>query len=199
MMTFTNERASMVQNYDLEGAKRALQEGQLILYPTDTVWSIGCDATNLRAIMRIRNLKKTPVEQGLEVLVSSLPMLRQYVTHLHPRLETLLHYHVRPLTIIYEQGRNLPRSVMHEDGSIAIRLVQDDYCRALIDSLGMPLVAAAADLRANYFPTGFGTISSDVIEQVGYVSRHRRTDRTPSEPSVMVRLGDKDELDFLRE
>jgi L-threonylcarbamoyladenylate synthase len=189
----------MIQNYDLGGAKRALDNGQLILYPTDTVWSIGCDATNLRAVMRIRQLKKTQMEHGLEVLVSSVDMLRQYVAHLHPRLETLLLYHVRPLTVIYERGRNLPQSVMHEDGSIAIRLVQDDYCRALIDHLGIPLVAASADLRPGYYPTGFGTISSDVIEQVDYVARHRRTERILAEPSVMVRLGEKDELEFIRD
>ena len=199
MMTFTNERAPMVQNYDLEGASRALREGKLILYPTDTVWSIGCDATNLRAVCRIREIKNIRNDDGLEVLVSSISMLKNYVRHLHPRLETLLHYHVRPLTIIYDQGRQLPNSILEADGSIAVRLVQDDYCRALIDELGHPIVAVPADLREGFYPPSFGTISSDVVAKVDYVSRHRRTDRVVSELSVMVRLDEKDELEFIRE
>ena len=126
-------------------------------------------------------------------------MLKNYVRHLHPRLETLLHYHVRPLTIIYDQGRQLPNSILESDGSIAVRLVQDDYCRALIDELGYPIVAVPADLREGFYPPGFGTISSDVVAKVDYVSRHRRTDRVISELSVMVRLDEKDELEFIRE
>jgi L-threonylcarbamoyladenylate synthase len=199
MMTFTNNGALMVQNYDLDGALRSLHDGKLILYPTDTVWSIGCDAQNKRAVARIREITKTKVDHGLEVLVNSIDMLQQYVTHLHPRLETLLLYHVRPLTIIYEQGSNLPNSILEEDGSVAIRLVQDDYCRELIDALGAPLVAVPADLRPGYYPTSFGTISSDVVGHVDYVARHRRTERAQTELSVMARLNDKDELEFLRD
>jgi L-threonylcarbamoyladenylate synthase len=200
MMTFTNERAPMVQNYDLEGVLHALRSGNLILYPTDTVWSIGCDAHNVRAIAKLREIRNTPVNEGLEILVSSIDMLKQYVAHLHPRLETLLIYHVRPLTVIYEQGRQLPNSILDLTGRVSIRLVQDEYCRALIEALGRPIVAEAADLRQGYYPDSFGTISSDVIEQVDFVARHRRTDRMRSELSIVVRLNNKeDELEFLRE
>ena len=199
MMTFTNERAPMVQNYDLEGVLNALRSGKLILYPTDTVWSIGCDAHNVRAIAQLRKIKNTPVNEGLEILVSSIEMLKQYVAHLHPRLETLLIYHVRPLTVIYEQGRQLPNSILDVTGKVSIRLVQDDYCRALIETLGRPIVAETASLREGYYPDSFGTISSDVIEQVDFVARHRRTDRIRSELSVVVRLDKDDELEFLRD
>ena len=199
MMTFTNERAPMVQNYDLEGVLNALRSGKLILYPTDTVWSIGCDAHNVRAIAQLRKIKNTPVNEGLEILVSSIEMLKQYVAHLHPRLETLLIYHVRPLTVIYDQGRQLPNSILDDTGKVSIRLVQDDYCRALIETLGRPIVAEAASLREGYYPDSFGTISSDVIEQVDFVARHRRTDRIRSELSVVVRLDKDDELEFLRD
>ncbi len=189
----------MVQNYDLESALEMLRKGGLILYPTDTVWSIGCDATSPRAVGRVRQLKNTDDALGLEILVSSIDMLRRYVAHLHPRIETLLLYHLRPLTVVYKQGRNLPQSVLDKDGRAAIRLVQDDYCRQLIDALGKPLVAAEADLRPGYFPDSFGSISSDVVERVDYVARHRRTDRSPHQPSVMAQLSQRDELEFLRE
>ncbi|MCB0593985.1 MAG: Sua5/YciO/YrdC/YwlC family protein [Lewinellaceae bacterium] len=199
MTTSTNGRAMMVQNYDLESALETIRAGGLLLYPTDTVWSVGCDATNLRAVGRIRQLKQTDDALGLEILVSSIDMLRRYVAHLHPRIETLLLYHFRPLTVVYKQGRNLPNSILAEDGQVAIRLAQDEYCRQLIDRLGKPLVAAAADLRAGYYPDSFGAISSDVIERVDYVARHRRTDKAPARPSVMARLSRGDELEFLRE
>ena len=199
MTTFTNERATMVQNYDLDNALAVLRNGGLILYPTDTVWSIGCDATNPLAAARIRQLKRTDDAFGLEVLVNSLEMLRAYVGRLHPRIETLLLYHVRHLTVLYDQARNLPDSLLAIDGSISIRLVQDNYCSELIGTLGKPLVAAPADLRNDYFPVNFGAISSDVIERVDYVSRYRRSDKAPAQPSVMVKLSVKDELEFLRE
>ena len=189
----------MVQNYDLDNALAVLRNGGLILYPTDTVWSIGCDATNPLAAARIRQLKRTDDAFGLEVLVNSLEMLRAYVGRLHPRIETLLLYHVRPLTVLYDQARNLPDSLLAIDGSISIRLVQDNYCSELIGTLGKPLVAAPADLRNDYFPVNFGAISSDVIEHVDYVSRYRRSDKAPAQPSVMVKLSVKDELEFLRE
>ena len=189
----------MVQNYDLESALETIRAGGLLLYPTDTVWSVGCDATNLRAVGRIRQLKQTDDALGLEILVSSIDMLRRYVAHLHPRIETLLLYHFRPLTVVYKQGRNLPNSILAEDGQVAIRLVQDEYCRELINRMGKPLVATEADLRQGYYPDNFGAISSDVIERVDYVSQHRRSDKIPAQPSVMARLSFRDELEFLRE
>ncbi|MCO6489237.1 MAG: Sua5/YciO/YrdC/YwlC family protein [Phaeodactylibacter sp.] len=199
MTISTNGRAIMVQNYDLDNALETLRTGGLILYPTDTVWSIGCDATNPRAVSRLRQLKKTDDALGTEVLVNSLDMLRRYVAHLHPRIETLLIYHLRPLTVLYEQGRNLPADVLSGNGQVPIRLVQDEYCRHLIGQLGRPLAAAAADLRQGYFPDSFGAISSDVIERVDYVARHRRSDKAPARPSVVARLSVRDELEFLRD
>lgn len=189
----------MVQSYDLDNALETLRNGGLILYPTDTVWSIGCDATNPRAVGRIRQLKNTKGALGLEILVNSLGMLRRYVAHLHPRIETLLIYHLRPLTVLYDKGRNLPNGILSDGGQVAIRLVQDEYCRELIARLGRPLAATEADLRHGYYPDNFGAISSDVIERVDYVARHRRSDKGRTQPSVVARLSVKDELEFLRE
>ncbi|HMQ49764.1 MAG TPA: Sua5/YciO/YrdC/YwlC family protein [Saprospiraceae bacterium] len=199
MMTFTNDGATMVQNYDLDNALASLRAGGLILFPTDTVWCVGCDASNQVAIERLRQLRQLPADAALEVLVSSLDMLRSHVQHLHPRLETLLIYHVRPLTVIYDKGRNLPKEALSKEGRIAIRLVQDNYCRDLVDLLGSPIAAVEADKRNGFFPLNFGSISSDVIEEVDYVSKYRRRETVAGQPSVMVKLSRKDELVFLRE
>ncbi len=199
MTTTTNEIAQMVQNYDLEGALSTLSQGGLLLYPTDTLWSIGCDATNPGAIDRLLQVKPTNTNTPLEILVDSIQMLKQYVDHLHPRIETLLYYHVRPLTVICRKARNLPTNLLPPDGRIAIRMVQDDFCRALIQTYGSPLVATYATLNEQYYPSTFGAVSSEVIQAVDYVVNHRRTEKIPGEPSVMVSLSEKDELIFLRE
>jgi L-threonylcarbamoyladenylate synthase len=196
MMTFTDRRPPAVAQSDIVGALRVLREGGLLLFPTDTVWSIGCDASNPEAVQRLLDLKRA---SELEALVDSPKMLRQHIVHLHPRIETLLAYHLRPLTICYEQGRDLPASLSRDDGSYAIRMVQDDYCRTLIRAFGKAIVTAPADLRDDAYPTNFGAISSDVFEQVDFIVHHRRNDKSIAQPSVMVQLGHKDELEFLRE
>lgn len=199
MTSSTNGRATMVQNYDLDSALSTLRNGGLILYPTDTVWSIGCDACNEQAVASIRQFRQNDDALSMEVLVNSLEMLRHYVGRLHPRIETLLLYHLRPLTIVYGEARNLSASIPAEDGSVAIRLVQDNYCAALIKALGHPLIAMPADLRQGSYPIHFGAISSDVIEKVDYVSRYRRSDKMAAQPAVMVKLSPRDELEFLRD
>ena len=199
MITFTNGRASAGQQQDFGQALTVLRDGGLLLYPTDTVWSVGCDATDPEALRRLRAMKSIDQHECLELLVDSPKMLKQYIAHFHPRIETLLSFHLRPLTVRYERGRNLPQEALDQEGSIAIRIVQDEYCQSLIRKLGRPIVALPADLKPGSFPANFGAISSDIIEQVDYIVHHRRNDKSIAQPSVMVQLGHKDELEFLRE
>lgn len=189
----------MVQNYNLEGALDVLERGGLMLYPTDTIWSIGCDATNPLAIEQLLRLKRPNQPDCLEVLVDSVEMLRNFVAHLHPRIETLLAYHIRPLTIIFDEAQNLPSNLLNNDGSVALRMVQEDYCRKLIAAFGKPLVATYACVGCNSFPANFGAVSSEIIQGVDFVSRHRQHEKLIGQPSVMVRLSANDELEFLRD
>lgn len=198
MTTFTNE-SFMVQNYDLSPALGALQQGGLILYPTDTLWSIGCDATNEDAIYSLRELNNLSTSHPIELLFSSIDMIKAYVEHLHPRLETLLVYHVQPLTILIDCPRRLPSALFSSDGSIAIRLVQDPYCQQLITEFGFPLVAACAGSPERSLPASFGAVSSDLIRGVDYVVKHRQLEKVSGQLSVMVKLSEQDELIFLRE
>ena len=196
MMTFTERRSPAAGQFDLSGALRVLRQGGLILYPTDTVWSIGCDATNPEALQRLRELTCAAEP---EALVDSPKMLKQHIIHLHPRIETLLSFHARPLTVCYEPAAQLPAALQNEAGQVPIRIVQDEYCQALIRNFGRPIAAVPADLREGAYPANFGAISSDVFEQVDFIVHHRRNDKSVAQPSVMVRLGRKDELEFLRE
>ena len=199
MSTSVNETTHMVHNYDLEGAINALQDSGLILYPTDTLWGIGCDATDATAVNRVYNLKQQERSNPFILLVGSLEMLKEYVVHLHPRLETLLIYHLRPLTIIFDQAKNLPSICTGTDGSVAIRLVQDPYCKALINAYGRPLVGTSANVSDEPFPSNFGSISSTIIQGVDYVVKHRQNEKVAGQPSVIVKLSDKEELIFLRD
>lgn len=197
--TYTKEKIRMVQEYDIKGALKVLDDGGVILYPTDTIWSIGCDATNPQAIEKVYDIKKKTTTKSFEILVDSLEMLKNYVEHLHPKLETLLMYHMRPLTIVFDEARNLPDTAIAPDGSVAIRVVQDAFCRALIAEFGKPLLASFASVGDMTFPTSFGSISSEIIEGVDFVVKYRQNEKASSEPSVMVKLTDQDELVFLRE
>ena len=199
MTTSANERTFMVQNYNLEGALAVLTQGGLMLHPTDTIWSIGCDATNAKAIENLLQLKRPEQATKLEVLVDSVEMLRNYVKHLHPRIETLLVYHLRPLTIIFDQVKHLPESIKENDLSVAFRVVQDDYCRKLIAAFGKPLVASYACVGCKDYPANFGAVSSEIIQGVDFVTRHRQHEKIIGKPSVMVRLTEEDELEFLRD
>lgn len=198
MTTFTNE-SFMVQNYDLNQALATLQNGGLILYPTDTIWSIGCDATNEGVVLDLIRLSKRNNSYPLELLFSSIDMIKAYVDHLHPRLETLLAYHVQPLTVLLENPRRLPASLFSREGTVAIRLVQDSYCQELIEQFGFPIVAACASSAEYAIPSSFGSVSSEFIRGVDYVVKHRQMEKAGGQLSVMVKLSEQDELIFLRE
>jgi len=184
---------------DLERVVSVLENDGMILFPTDTIWGIGCDACNPTAIERIYNLKKRDRSKPFVLLVDSIEMLKRYIVQIPPRIQTLLSYHTRPLTVIYAQGQNLPANAMAAEGSVAIRLVQDELCKQLIRAYDRPIVATSANISNEPFPANFGEISSDVIQGVDYVFQHRRDDKTQREPSVIVKYNGKGDLVFIRE
>lgn len=198
MMTFTNAAIRMTQDYDVLSIIPILESGGIILYPTDTIWGIGCDATDAEAVDRVFELKQRDRSKPFVLLVSDVEMLKEYVENMHPRLQTLLRFHKRPLTIIYEKAKNLPANCIGANGSVAIRIPHDKFCRELIAAYGKPLVASSANISDEPFPAYFGEVSSEVISGVDMVVNYRRFDKSKSEPSVIARLDDRDELEFLR-
>jgi len=184
---------------DISEIVRLLENGGIICYPTDTIWGIGCDATNEAAVARISALKGRPPEKGYVVLVSSIEMLKEFVPKVHPRLETLLAYHTRPLTIIYERNVRLPVFSKAPGGSAAIRVVQDEFCRELINALGKPIISTSANISGEPYPPTFGGVSSEILGSVDYVVKYRQDDKEPGEPSAIAKLDRHMELEFLRE
>ncbi len=174
-------------------------DGDIFLFPTDTIWSIGCDATNPVAMQRIYNLKRRVPSKPYILLVSSIEMIKEYVHQVHPRIETLLLHHTRPLTVVYPNATNLPPSCMTTDGSVAIRVVQNDFCRQLIDAVGRPLVATSASISGQPFPRNFGEISSEILRGMDQVVKLRQDEKQLHAPSVMITMDQKGEIVFLRE
>jgi len=198
-MIQSNLKQLMFERDKLEDITNVLHDGGTILYPTDTIWGIGCDATNADAVHKIFALKKREITKPFVLLVDSLDMLQNYVVHLHPRIETLLLYHTKPLTVIYEEGKNLPDISVAADRSVAVRVVLDSFCKELIGKFGKPLIATSANVSDQPFPANFGGISSDILCGVDYVVKWKQGEKKQNEPSVIVRLSDKEDLIFIRE
>jgi L-threonylcarbamoyladenylate synthase len=184
---------------DIAEIARFLEEGKLICYPTDTVWAVGCDATNSEAIARLNALKGDPTPSGHVLLVSSIDMLKQFAPRVHPRIETLLTFHLRPITIIYDRSAGLPPAAKAADGSVAIRVTTDEFCVALIEAFGKPIISSIAARYDEPFPPTFGGISSEILGGVDYVVKHRQNDREMQQPSSIAKLDRHLELEFLRE
>ena len=198
-MTATLAPAFMIQRYDLEGAANVLENEGLLLLPTDALWSVACLADDPVALERLRRIRQRQTDQQPEVLFSSLTMLKSYAPQLHPRLETLLAYHSRPLTVITDaDGRIRPKARL-ADGRIAARVVRDQYCRHLIKMLDRPLATTVAHFTNSPYPDHFGRIRSDMIEAVDYVAKYRPRDPITGQPTIMVQLDAEEELEFLRD
>ena len=189
-------------NYPLEQQKQsvtalAFKAEKLALFPTDTVWSVGCLLTSSSARQTMHQLAAgrsfTP-----EILFSSLRALKEWVPDLHPRLETLLYVHQRPLTLVLDQAPKLCASA-HLKTPIAVRIVQDDYCRLLLAQTEEPVYSMPAFTAHQGIATHFGQISSDILSQVDYVDKYRQADTYPGSLSVMARLNAQEELEFLRD
>jgi L-threonylcarbamoyladenylate synthase len=176
----------------------ALQEGKVILFPTDTIWGLGCRVDKPEAVSRIYEIKQREKTKPFPILVNSIAMLKEYVMSAHPRIETLLTYHEYPLTVIYPKARNLDSSLTHESGSIAIRLVQDEFCKSLIDKQGVPLVATSANIAGEAFPQNFTEISEEIKSRADIIVDFRQNEKKAAKPSIIASYDPDGNLEFIR-
>jgi len=184
---------------DISDIANQLHQGKIICYPTDTIWGIGCDVLHQAAVERISDLKGHAPKNGYVLLVSDIDMLKRFVPRIPPRLETLLSHHLRPLTMIYEEAVGLPDWVKAPDGSVAIRVATDDFCRKLVAEFDGPILSTSANISGEPFPNTFGGISSEILMGVDYVVKYRQDDKEPGEPSSIAFLDRFGELEFVRE
>src|SRR4051812_37686761 len=172
---------------DLENCLRVLQNGGVILYPTDTIWGLGCDATNDTAVDKLMKLKGKPPRKGLIVLLASERDVLQYVAN--PDLEVFdyLNTTQKPTTVIYEHGLGLADEVLNGDGSVAIRLVKEDFCRHLLKRFKKPVVSTSANMHGKPSPQNFAEISADIKIRVDYVVRFRQNDVIGQSASSIIK------------
>jgi L-threonylcarbamoyladenylate synthase len=183
----------------IEKAKEVLENKGVILYPTDTVWGLGCKFDCPTAYQRLLEIKRRDQQQTFILIVESIGKLKEYVNDIHPRIETLLFYHDRPLTLIYRDHHGIPPHCLAPDGSVAIRVVNDPMCRELTRRLGCPITSTSANIKGQPTPQHFGEIQSDVLSQVDFVFDYKRTKNYTGSPSVIASFDKKGELVFHRE
>jgi L-threonylcarbamoyladenylate synthase len=171
---------------DIKSCMESLAAGGIILYPTDTVWGLGCDATNHLAVQRLCELKKTSPSRGFIVLVASDRDLLQYVAAPDPLVFDLLDSLNSPTTIIYECGIGLAENLLADDGTLAIRVVKDEFCKHLIKRFGKPIVSTSANFSNKPTPVCFNDIETELINKVDYAVESFR-DRSPAKPSSLLK------------
>jgi L-threonylcarbamoyladenylate synthase len=175
-----------------------LKAGEIILYPTDTVWGIGCDATNITAVSKIYKIKKRKNTKSLVILVSTEQMLKNYVDEIPTKAKELILTYEKPLTIIYTKAKKIAANAIAKDGSIAIRLVRDKFCQEIINKFGKPIVSTSANISGQATPANFVEISEEIKNQVDYIVKYRQTDKKETKPSTIVKLESNGEIIFLR-
>ena len=185
-------------NTDIEACLRVLESGGLILYPTDTIWGIGCDATNEAAVEKIFALKKRIETKALIVLIADERSLLQYVASPHIEVFDYIQGVSKPTTIIYENAIGLAGNLLAEDGSVGIRICADEFCKHLIKRFRKPIVSTSANVSGFPPPKVFSDIDIAVKEGVDYVVHYRQDDMTPLEPSAVVKYNKDGSFTILR-
>jgi len=171
---------------DIEHCLRILQEGGIILYPTDTVWGLGCDATNTEAVEKIIALKQRPQNKSFVVLVTSERDVLQHVASPDLAVFDYLQGVDRPTTVIYDNALGLAENVLADDGSVAIRICKDAFCRNLIKRFRKPIVSTSANISGQPAPAIYPEISNEIKQAVDYVVEYRRDDVTKAQPSSII-------------
>ena len=183
---------------DATEAVKILRSGGVILYPTDTVWGLGCDATNAQAVRRIYEIKQRAENKSLIILVNSVPMLERYVDNPPEVALQMAELSERPMTVIYDRGRSLAEGVASADGSVGVRVCSDPFCDALITGLRKPLVSTSANISGNSTPAIFDEISEEVKGAVDYVCLWRQDDRSRSKPSSVIKVSGNGVVKIIR-
>lgn len=177
----------MLFETDIQNCIQVLQNGGIILYPTDTVWGLGCDATNEAAVNKIFAAKQRAESKSLIVLVADEQDILQYVSAPDLALFDYLQEQQQPTTVIYDGVIGLADNVLAADGSAGIRIVNDPFCKALIKRFGKPIVSTSANISGTPTPRFFSEISDAIKNSVDYIVQHRQDDEIPAIPSRIIK------------
>lgn len=193
-----NAMDSDVKQTDINEAVQTLRDGGLILYPTDTIWGIGCDATNPDAVDRVFRLKGRDQTKSLIILLDSDHKLQSYVQEVPEIAYQLIEYTERPLTIVYSGAKNLAPNLLADDGSIGIRIVQHPFCSPLLQRFRKPIVSTSANLSGYPAPSNFAEIDQAIVDGVDFVVPYGQDDPTRGAASIVMKLEPSGLFSFIR-
>lgn len=184
--------------HDITNCIKTLNAGGSILYPTDTVWGIGCDATNEQAVENIFRIKQRSQSTPLIILVDSVAMLERYVDSLPDTAYDLFEYATSPLTLVLDSPRNLARNALNADGSVGIRITNEEFSHTLLSRFRRPIISTSANIHGEPTPHNFLEISKNIISSVEYVVSYRQNDTKKSSPSSIIKINNQGVFTILR-
>jgi L-threonylcarbamoyladenylate synthase len=174
---------------DITNALETLRKGGVILYPTDTIWGIGCDATNADAVKRVYEIKQREDTKSMLVLLENPNLILSYIEEMPEVAWDLIEFAEKPTTIIYDKAKNLPINLIAEDGSIGIRITNEAFTQQLIQRFRKPLVSTSANVSGQPSPQNFDSISDEIKSKVDYIVKYRQEERANPQPSSIIKLG----------
>ncbi|MGC9354254.1 MAG: L-threonylcarbamoyladenylate synthase [Mariniphaga sp.] len=183
---------------DIKNAVEVLKSGGVILYPTDTIWGIGCDATNPEAVARIYQIKKREDSKSMLVLMENPALLERYVNDVPDVAWDLVEISTTPLTVIYPGAKNMAANLIAEDGSIGIRFTKEEFTTKLLQRFRRPIVSTSANISGQKSPAFFDEISEEIKSLVDYIVEYRQNDVTPAQPSSVIKLWPGGRIDIIR-
>ncbi len=186
-------------NDDIKQACEVMERGGVILYPTDTIWGIGCDATNEEAVRRVYEIKRRVDSKALIVLTDSEPKVQFYVSEVPEIAWQLLDVAVKPLTLIYPGARNLAPNLLAEDGSVAIRITHEPFSQRLCQRFRKAIVSTSANVSGNPAPRKFAEIPDEIKEAVDFIVETRRNEQVEATPSSIIKLEADGSIKIIRE
>ena len=183
---------------DLSKAVEVLRSGGVILYPTDTIWGIGCDSTNPVSVKRVYEIKQREDVKSMLILMENPNLLNSYVSEVPEIAWDLIEVSDKPITIIYPGAKNLAANLISPDGSIGIRLTDEPFTQHLIQRFRKPVVSTSANISGQKTPQNFHEISEEIKKAVDYIVQYRQVDLSKSNPSSIIKLGRGGEIEIIR-
>ncbi len=183
---------------EIDNALKVLHDGGVILYPTDTVWGLGCDATNEAAVEKINAIKGREASKSFIILLDSDAKLQSYVTEIPDVAYDLIEFTENPLTIIFSGAKNLAKNVINADGSVGIRVVKHDFCTQLLQKFRKPITSSSANISGQPTPAIFDEIDEAILTAVDYVVDWEQDLQTPRKTSTVMKLGASGQFSFIR-
>ena len=184
---------------DIKKAVEIMRKGGVILYPTDTIWGLGCDATNPKAVERIFHIKQRAESKAMLVLMGSEAELERYVDNVPEVAYNLIEVADKPLTIIYDKAHGLAQNLLAEDGSVGIRIPKDMFCKQLCQQMRKPIVSTSANVSGSSSPCNFAEIDDAIKNAVDYVVEYSQGDTTSNNPSSVIKLSSNGVIKIIRQ